>query len=133
MLDLKGLADAFVERFNRKDQDGMVELLCEDATAQVIGSSFPEECGRLDISKTSFSYLLADGDSPLEAEVRIILGEILILLRKESGGDLDVIIRILERDGKIVRIEYLVTQYRRAEMVRLVEPLGINVCPPEEN
>ncbi len=39
--------------------------------------------------------------------------------------------RLQERDGRIARIDYLVTAFRRDEMVDLASPLGIEVCSTE--
>ncbi len=123
------LATAFATAFNRHDVDGMIGLLHEDATAEVLGSGFPEERGVNDIRKKSFPHLLDEAESAVQAEVQ---DNDLVFLRRKQDGALDVAIRIHAHDGKIARIEYLVTHFRRDELVRLAGPRGIVVAPPEE-
>ena len=124
-------ATLLAEAFNRHDKEAMSALLAPDATAQVLGSPFPEEIGAATIATTSFTYLLDDAARPLGAEARMLKGDACVLLRRQGDGALDVLFRIRHRAGKLTRIEYLVTGFRRDEMLSLVNSLGIPVAPRE--
>ncbi|MBI2923082.1 MAG: hypothetical protein HYY18_18665 [Planctomycetes bacterium] len=125
------MADRLADAFHRRDMEAMAALLAESATAQVLGSPFPEESGAASIAKTSFPYLLDDAHEPLFAEARSLKNEECVLLRRKRDGALDVLLRLRLDAGRIARIEYLVTGFRREDMLALVESLGILVAAPQ--
>ena len=128
------LAESLAEAFNRRSLNEMASLLAETATAEVLDSGFPVEEGRAAISKISFPYLLNNGDAnePLKAQARMIEDTPFVLLCREKTGEADVVMKFQEEEGKIIRIDYLVTGFRRDEMVQLLEPLGIKVILAEK-
>lgn len=103
---------AFAEAFNRRDLAGASALLAPDATAEVLDSGFPEERGREVIECTSLPYLL-DPAALLVASVVLAEGDPWVLLRSDDGsGPIDTAIRARIRQGKILRLEYLVAPHQ---------------------
>ena len=131
LIELFSLAEKFADAFNRRDVNALGDLLCSDATAEVVGSGWPEEQGRAAILATSIPHIMDEG-TPLAAEARHSGDGVFVLLRRKNGGELDTVLRCQSRDGKISRLDYLVTGFCRAEMARLAEPLGIPLCRDDE-
>ena len=103
------LLDRFVERFNARDLSGMVALMLEDATVEIVGLSLEhgqEAIGRK--SGTLYHTLFVDADDLRQAERRDFMGEQIVLLfysneGKERVGD---VLRFGERDGRITGFRY---------------------------
>jgi histidine triad (HIT) family protein len=112
------VAASFAEAFNKRDVAVLKALHAPDATAQVMGSPFPEEHGIDDIVKKSLSHML-DEDNPLTASTGELGGRALILFR-DGTGKLDTAAYMSESGGKITRMEYIVS-YHRAEELNLID------------
>jgi hypothetical protein len=125
------LARRFAEAFNQRNLQDMAALLADDATAEVLGSGFGIETGRSMITQTSLQHILDDKRAPLQAEAREIAGDTFVLLLRKSDRSLDVATRLQTANNRICRLEYLVTHFRREEMIRLMEPLKIEVSEPD--
>lgn len=103
------LLDRFVERFNARDLNGMVALMLEDATVEIVGLSLEhgqEAIGRK--SGTLYHTLFVDADDLRQAERREFMGEQIVLLfycneGKDRVGD---VLRFEERDGRIAGFRY---------------------------
>jgi RNA polymerase sigma-70 factor (ECF subfamily) len=103
------LLDRFVERFNARDLNGMVALMLEDATVEIVGLSLEhgqETIGRK--SGTLYHTLFIDADDLRQAERRELMGEQIVLLfycneDKDRVGD---VLRFEERDGRITGFRY---------------------------
>jgi histidine triad (HIT) family protein len=108
----------FAEAFNKRDVAALKSLYAADATAQVMGSPFPEEHGAEDIAKKSLNHML-DEENPLTATAGQITGRPLVLFRDQTGK-LDAAAWVAESDGKIKRMEYIVT-WHRAEELNLID------------
>jgi histidine triad (HIT) family protein len=108
----------FAEAFNKRDVATLKSLYAGDATAQVIGSPFPEERGVEDIAKKSLNHML-DEDNPLTACAGQLAGRALVLFRDQTGK-LDVAAYVTEQDGKIKRMEYIVS-FHRADELNLID------------
>jgi len=105
----------FAEAFNKRDVAALKALYTADATAQVMGSPFPEERGVEDIAKKSLSHML-DEDNPLTAAAAQIAGKPLVLFRNQSGK-LEAAAWVTENEGKIGRMEYIVSWHRADELI----------------
>ncbi len=94
------LLDRFVERFNARDLAGMVALMLEDATVEIVGLSL--EHGREAIGRKSgtlYATMFIDAEDLGQAERREFMGE--------PGEDvLGDVLRFDERDGCIARFRY---------------------------
>ena len=111
----------FAAAFNARDIDAMAALLTPDATAQVVGAPFPEECGADKIRVTSFPYLC---DARLTASVVEIEGTEWVLLRNDAG-EIDTALDV-RRDGDLVtRIEYIVAPHRPERLRALGAACGL--------
>jgi RNA polymerase sigma-70 factor, ECF subfamily len=103
------LLDRFVDRFNARDLNGMVALMLEDATVEIVGLSLEhgqEAIGRK--SGTLYHTLFVDADDLRQAERREFMGEQIVLLfycndSKDRVGD---VLRFQERDGRIIGFRY---------------------------
>ena len=122
------LEERFAGAFNAGDPASMTAMLSSRATAQVIGSDFPVEVGSEAISRTSFAYLLDQGDDPLIAEVWRGEGGVHVLLR-EAAGDraLDTAIRLHTLEGLITRVEYVVFPHQPEELQKIARAAGSSV------
>jgi RNA polymerase sigma-70 factor, ECF subfamily len=103
------LLDRFVERFNARDLNGMVALMLEDATVEIVGLSL--EHGKNVISrKTGSLYhtLFVGADDLRQAERRNLMGEQIVLLFYHNDGKDRVgdVLRFDERDGRIAGFSY---------------------------
>jgi hypothetical protein len=128
---VRALAEKFSQAFNQRDVGAIAALLGDGATAWVAKSGWPEERGKATILSTSIPHIMGDDGPPLAAEVWDIGCGTVVLLRRKSGLDVDTILKLTERGGKISSIEYLVAGFSQAEMASLVQPLGMNVCAPD--
>jgi RNA polymerase sigma-70 factor (ECF subfamily) len=103
------LLDRFVERFNTRDLNGMVALMLEDATVEIVGLSL--EHGQEVIGRKGGSLyhtLFVGADDLRHAERREFIGEQIVLLfycneGKDRVGD---VLRFEERDGRITGFRY---------------------------
>ncbi|MGB8681707.1 MAG: sigma-70 family RNA polymerase sigma factor [Candidatus Binatus sp.] len=103
------LLDRFVERFNARDLNGMVALMLEDATVEIVGLSL--EHGQEVIGRKGGSLyhtLFVDADDLRQAERRELVGEQIVLLfycneGKDRVGD---VLRFGEHDGRITGFRY---------------------------
>lgn len=103
------LLDRFVDRFNARDLSGMVALMLEDATVEIVGLSLEhgqEAIGRK--SGTLFHTLFVDANDLRQAERREFMGEQIVLLfycndSKDRVGD---VLRFEERDSRITGFRY---------------------------
>jgi hypothetical protein len=93
-------------------------MYAPDATAQVMGSPFPEERGIEDIAKKSLPHML-DEDNPLTASTGELGGRALILFR-DAGGKLDAAAYLSESNGLVTRMEYIVS-FHRADELNLID------------
>ena len=103
------LLDRFVERFNARDLNGMVALMLEDATVEIVGLSL--EHGKEVIGRkggTLFHTLFVDADDLRQAERRDLMGEQIVLLYYHNDGKDRVgdVLRFRERDGRIAGFSY---------------------------
>jgi histidine triad (HIT) family protein len=112
------LAGKYAETFNKRDAAALKALYAPDATAQVMGSPFPEERGIEDIAKKSLNHML-DDDNPLTASSGELGGRALILFH-DGAGKLDAAAYMSEAGGKVTRMEYIVS-YHRAEELNLID------------
>jgi histidine triad (HIT) family protein len=108
----------FADAFNKRDVPTLKSLYAADATAQVMGSPFPEEHGVEDIAKKSLNHML-DEDNPLTATPGQLAGRALVLFRDQTGK-LDAAAYVTEAEGKIRRMEYIVV-WHRAEELNLID------------
>lgn len=118
------LIDEFVAAFNKRDLAGLMLLLAEDATAEVLGSGFGTERGPSDIAAKSLAHMLDEEGSKLTAER---FGDRVLFL---NDGKLDTAAAI-EGDGRITRIEYYVVWFRAGELNKIATERGIEVAPAE--
>ena len=103
------LLDLFVERFNARDLTGLVALMLEDATVEIVGLSL--EHGREVIGRKSgtlYATMFIDADDLSKAERRELMGEPLVLLwyRKDGEDVLGDVLRFEERDGGVASFRY---------------------------
>ena len=103
------LLDRFVERFNARDLAGMVALMLEDATVEIVGLSLEhgsEAIGRK--TGTLYHTMFIDAEDLGNAERREFMGESVVLLwyRKDGEDVLGDVLRFDERDGTIARFRY---------------------------
>ena len=103
------LLDRFVERFNARDLNGMVALILEDATVEIVAVSL--EHGKEAIGRKGGSLyhtLFIDADDMRQAERRDFMGEQIVLLFYHNDGKDRVgdILRFQERDGRIAGFKY---------------------------
>jgi RNA polymerase sigma-70 factor (ECF subfamily) len=103
------LLDRFVERFNARDLNGMVALMLEDATVEIVGLSL--EHGKEVIGRKAGSLyhtLFVDADDLRQAERRDLMGEQIVLLYYHNDGKDRVgdVLRFQERDGRIAGFSY---------------------------
>lgn len=118
------LMDEFVAAFNKRDLAGLMLLLAEEATAEVLGSGFGTERGPNDIAGKSLAHMLDESGSKLTAER---FGEHILFL---NDGKLDTAATI-KGDGRITRIEYYVVWFRGGELNKIAAERGIEVAPAE--
>jgi RNA polymerase sigma-70 factor (ECF subfamily) len=103
------LLDRFVERFNARDLTGLVALMLEDATVEIVGCSL--EHGREVIGRKSgslFHTMFIDADDLSKAERRELMGEPVVLLwyRKNGEDVLGDVLRFEEREGGVASFRY---------------------------
>ena len=103
------LLDRFVERFNARDLNGMVALMLEDATVEIVGLSL--EHGQEAIGRkggTLYHTLFVDADDLRQAERRDLMGEQIVLLfyRNDGKDRVGDVLRFEERDGRIAGFRY---------------------------
>ena len=103
------LLDRFVERFNARDLSGMVELMLEDATVEIVAVSL--EHGKEAIGRKGGSLyhtLFIDADDLRQAERRDLMGEQIVLLYYHNDGKDRVgdVLRFQERDDRIAGFRY---------------------------
>ena len=103
------LLDRFVERFNARDLAGLIALMLEDATVEIVGCSL--EHGREVIGRKSgtlYHTMFIDADDLSKAERRELMGEPVILLwyRKDGEEVLGDVLRFEERDGGVASFRY---------------------------
>jgi RNA polymerase sigma-70 factor, ECF subfamily len=103
------LLDRFVDRFNARDFKGLVALMLEDATVEIVGLSL--EHGKEAIGRkqgTLYHTLFVDADDLRHAERREFMGEQVVLLWYENNGHLRVgdVLRFGERDSAITGFRY---------------------------
>jgi RNA polymerase sigma-70 factor (ECF subfamily) len=99
----------FVERFNARDLNGMVALMLEDATVEIVGLSL--EHGQDAIGRkggTLYHTLFVDADDLRQAERRDFMGEQIVLLfyRNEEKDRVGDVPRFEEREGLITGFRY---------------------------
>jgi|HubBroStandDraft_6_1064221.scaffolds.fasta_scaffold139010_3 RNA polymerase sigma-70 factor (ECF subfamily) len=103
------LLDRFVERFNARDLNGMVALILEDATVEIVAVSL--EHGKEAIGRKGGSLyhtLFIDADDLRQAERRDLMGEQIVLLYYHNDGKDRVgdVLRFQERDDRIAGFRY---------------------------
>jgi RNA polymerase sigma-70 factor (ECF subfamily) len=103
------LLDLFVERFNARDLNGMVALMLEDASVEIVGLSLEhgqDAIGRK--SGTLYHTLFVDADDLRQAERRDLTGEQIVLLfyRNDDKDRVGDVLRFEERDGRIAGFRY---------------------------
>ena len=103
------LLDRFVEKFNARDFKGIVALMLEDATVEIVGLSL--EHGQEVIGRKSGSLyhtLFIDADDLRQAERWEFMGEqIVVLFYARDGKNLvGDVLRFDERDGGIAGFRY---------------------------
>ena len=129
-------ADAFAERFNARDLEGLAALLAEDATAEVLDSGFPVERGRDVIAKTSLPHILGEIDPPLSARVWAATDEEPLVLLVTADDVLDTVVRVIGSEASppnasITRLEYLVGWHRPADLAGIAAAAGLTFTAPE--
>jgi len=100
------LLDRFVSLFNARDLGGLVSLLHEDATAQVLG--MVEEHGREQIETGSLRVTLNFEPGESRAERRVYRGEavVVLLYEKEGVRAVEDVFRLVESEGKLATLTY---------------------------
>ena len=124
----------FAEAYNGMSLDALENLLAEDATAQVLGTGWPEEKGSRQIRKISLSHILGlgGGTDPLVAEAWAEGEKHYVLLLDKENRTLDTAIRIHCADGgadKIQRLAYLVLGHQHQELSRIGAKAGVALKP----
>jgi len=98
--DLARILHLYVERFNRRDWDGLRELISEDARLRV-GDRF---AGRMSDASYFWNY------ERLPVDWRLMVGEvegepaIIVLNRTSDGTEYETVIRVEVAGGRVVRI-----------------------------
>ena len=122
---MSDLHQTFADAFNARDLQALVNLLADDATAEVLGSPFPIEQGPDQIAKTSFPHVL-DEQAALRASLGVAEGERWILLRANAGaGPVDTAIRLETKGSSIARVEYVVAPHQPRRLRALGAACGI--------
>jgi RNA polymerase sigma-70 factor, ECF subfamily len=103
------LLDRFVARFNARDLKGVVELMQQDATVEIVGISL--EHGKEVIGRNEGSLyhtLFVDADDLREAERHEYGGEQIVVLWYCNDGQNRIgdVLRFEERDGQIAGFRY---------------------------
>ena len=103
------LLDRFVEKFNARDFKGIVALMLEDATVEIVGISL--EHGQDVIGRKSGSIyhtLFIDADDLRQAERWEFMGEQIVVLwyAKDGKNLVGDVLRFDERDGCIAGFRY---------------------------
>jgi len=98
----RALLDAYVDRFNRRDWDGLRDLIQADARLEIVGAAAGT---MLDVGKNYFSNYLA---LPYEwrLTVSVIDGELVTVHERLVDGHwrAQSAVRLWWRDGRVVRI-----------------------------
>jgi len=125
------LLDDFVRAFNRRDAHDMAGLLAHDATAQVLGSPFPQEQGPEAIRTTSFPHLL-EADPPLTASrARIVGGDCVLLRTREGRGPIDTVVLFGLADFRIQHLDYVVAPHEPKRLRRIGRSCGLPTLADE--
>lgn len=114
---MSDVVDRFIAAFNNRDREALRDLLAADATAEVLDAGFGTEQGPDAIVRISLAHMLDPQATPLVARRPHRPQEDLVLFFTENT--LDCAARLVARDARIVRIEYLVRAFREAEVEAL--------------
>ncbi len=106
----RALLDAYVDRFNRQDWDGLRDLIQADARLEIVGAAAGT---MLDVGKNYFTNYLALAYE-WRLAVSVVDGELVTVHERRVDGHwrAQSAIRLWWRDGKVVRIrDYVHVDY----------------------
>jgi RNA polymerase sigma-70 factor, ECF subfamily len=121
--------DSFCDAFNKRDFERLASLFAEDAVADVVGMVY--ELGREQIKKGSLAHTMYDEAGEPSAEVRLFLGEEIVVLWYAVGENKERRVRDVLRFAangdqlSLMRYYYFCPE----TLAEIVSALGLPLTP----
>jgi RNA polymerase sigma-70 factor, ECF subfamily len=125
----RALLDSFCDAFNKRDFERLASLFAEDAVADVVGMVY--ELGREQIKKGSLAHNMYDEAGEPSAEVRLFLGEEIVVLWYAVGENKERRVRDVLRFAangdqlSLMRYYYFCPE----TLAEIVSALGLPLTP----